>query len=28
LISADTFAVYNPTTNGQELVFASTGGQI
>ncbi|UYM55453.1 DUF1983 domain-containing protein [Leclercia adecarboxylata] len=28
LISADTFAVYNPTTNGQELVFASTGGQM
>ncbi len=28
LISADTFAVYNPTTNGQELVFAATGGQM
>ncbi|WP_312132670.1 DUF1983 domain-containing protein, partial [Leclercia sp.] len=28
LISADTFAVYNPTTNGQELVFATTGGQM
>ena len=28
LISADMFAVYNPTTNGQELVFASTGGQM
>ncbi len=28
LISADTFAVYNPTTSGQELVFASTGGQM
>jgi len=28
LISADTFGVYNPTTNGQELVFAATGGQI
>jgi predicted phage tail protein len=28
LISADTFAVYNPTTRGQELVFASTGGQM
>ncbi|QFH65088.1 DUF1983 domain-containing protein [Leclercia adecarboxylata] len=28
LISADTFAVYNPTTNGQELVFASTSGQM
>ncbi len=27
-ISADTFAVYNPTTNGQELVFAATGGQM
>ncbi|QGU15756.1 DUF1983 domain-containing protein [Leclercia sp. 119287] len=28
LISADTFAVYNPTTKGQELVFAATGGQM
>ncbi|MBM6636601.1 DUF1983 domain-containing protein [Leclercia adecarboxylata] len=28
LISADTFAVYNPTTRGQELVFAATGGQM
>ncbi|HCH39841.1 MAG TPA: hypothetical protein DE191_10200, partial [Enterobacter sp.] len=28
LVSADTFAVYNPTTTGQELVFAATGGQI
>jgi len=28
LISADTFAVYNPTNNGQELVFAATGGQL
>lgn len=28
LISADTFAVYNPTTKGQELVFAVTGGQM
>ena len=28
LISADTFALYNPTTNGQELVFAATGGQM
>ncbi|MEL2243004.1 DUF1983 domain-containing protein [Leclercia adecarboxylata] len=28
LISADTFAVYNPTNNGQELVFAATGGQM
>lgn len=27
LVSADTFAVYNPTTTGQELVFAATGGQ-
>ncbi|WP_370462899.1 DUF1983 domain-containing protein [Leclercia sp. 119287] len=28
LVSADTFAVYNPTTTGQELVFAATGGQM
>jgi len=28
LISADTFAVYNPATRGQELVFAATGGQM
>lgn len=28
LISADTFAVYNPTSGGQELVFASTNGQM
>ncbi|WP_347116205.1 DUF1983 domain-containing protein [Leclercia sp. S52] len=28
LVSADTFAVYNPTTTGQELVFAATGGQL
>ncbi len=28
LISADTFGVYNPTTKGQELVFAATGGQV
>lgn len=28
LVSADTFAVYNPTTKGQELVFAATGGQM
>ncbi|MCG1031992.1 DUF1983 domain-containing protein [Bacillus amyloliquefaciens] len=28
LVSADTFAVYNPTNKGQELVFASTGGQM
>ncbi len=28
LISADTFAVYNPASNGQELVFAATGGQV
>jgi predicted phage tail protein len=28
LVSADTFAIYNPTTTGQELVFAATGGQL
>lgn len=28
LISADTFAVYNPTSGGQELVFASMNGQM
>lgn len=28
LVSADTFAVYNPNTGGQEIVFAATGGQL
>lgn len=28
LISADTFAVYNPTSGGQELVFATSNGQM
>lgn len=28
LVSADTFAVYNPNGGGQELVFAATGGQL